>query len=1061
MTTSQQQCLDQLVLRRLLSEQLRDEEESKALAHIESCEACRTLLGDLAGDSKIGLDIREHLADHCIDAVDGATLLEGESEATDIEQIKTRLGPTDDPSMLGRIGHYEINAIVGRGSTGVVFKALDKRLNRLVAIKMLAPSYAGSGPARQRFEREACAIAAVRDAHVIPVFAVDEHQKLPYIVMEYIPGGSLAQRIESNGALDNCEVVRLGMQIARGLDAAHNQGIVHRDVKPANVMLEGGINRALVTDFGLARILDEGSMTRSGAISGTPQFMSPEQASGEKVDHRSDLFSLGSVMYMACTGHSAFRSETVFGVIKRVCETEPRPIRETNPNIPEWLCDFISKLQSKNPDERFQSAQEVADLLSTELAHLQSPTSMPIPGRDWRPAPAVTGTRSTSLFWVIGSVVVMVAMGLAFNWSGSFPNKEGKPSGTNPMVASSSGQNSVVPQGVSDSTTQHKDKDPLDAGLEALENGNYERALVLFKRSVETGNHNGDAEYNVARAYALLNRKGEAFDWLNKSIEFGSHAPDYVRADSDLKSLRSDERFTNFIERLTKVESVNQRINKAIGHYNSGEYEEARKLLEAVLAEDPKNEKAILHFGLSLHRAGKLDEAIKWHRLAAASSGTAARGNYNIASYHALKGNADKAFEFLGKAIDSGIIYVHDMHFDSDLDSIRDDPRYSEQVLRIEARLRETWRDDEKSCFRLIEAIRGQDYEKLKALAGELDLNSSCPDYATAPRAMFFMPRLTPLKAAAAIGDVKALRILIDAGADVEKHYKRNGTPLMVAAKFGHVNAAGFLLQRGANINRQVGGVGTPLTFAAESNELQMLKFLISEGAEVNGYSSVSGSALTAAARKNRPESVRLLLESGADINRSIDGEGTALSAATGAGHLDMMKMLISEGANVDVNTTGLGTALFFAIYGNQRKAFQLLLDEGADIDAVADGVGTPLSTAITRGDIESIQELIKRKANVNRVASGVGTPMCVAASCGRIEEAKLLIAAGAAVNKADDGVLTPIAQATRNRHLGMVRFLLQHGADPGLASSGTDSANKIAKDRNHIEMSQVLKQGN
>ena len=1058
MATSQQQCLDQLVLQRLLFEQLRGEEEFKVLAHIESCEACRTLLGDLAGDSQIAPDIREHLADHSIDAVDGATVLEGESEATDIEQIKALLGPTDEPCMLGRIGHYEINAIVGRGSAGVVFKALDKRLNRLVAIKMLVPSYAGSGPARQRFEREACAIAAVRDAHVIPVFAVDEHQGLPFIVMEYIPGGSLAQRIENTGALDNCEVVRLGMQIARGLQAAHNQGIVHRDVKPANVMLEGGVDRALVTDFGLARILDEGSMTRSGAISGTPQFMSPEQASGERVDHRSDLFSLGSVMYMACTGHSAFRSETVFGVIKRVCETEPRPIRETNPNIPEWLCDFISKLQSKNPDQRFQSAQQVADLLSTELAHLQSPTSMPLPERDWRPASAVTGTPSTKLFWVIGSVVAMVAMGLVFNWSGFFPDTEDE--NANAVVASNSGENPVLPQVGSDEPTQEKKEAPIDAGLEALENGKYKQALALFKRSVKIGDHKGNAEYNVARAYALLNRKDEAFDWLNKSVKFGRHSPDHVRADNDLKSLRSDERFTNFIKRLSKAESINQRINKAMGYSSSGEYEEAHELLEAVLAEAPKNEKAILQYGLSLHRAGKLDEAIKWHRLAAASSDTAAYGNYNIASYHALKGNPDKAFEFLGKAVDAGI-YPHDMHYDSDLDSIRDDSRYSEQILRIEARLRGNWRDDEKSCFRLIEAIRGRDYEKLKALAGELDLDSSCPDYATVPRAMFFMPRLTPMKAAAAIGDVKALRILVDAGADVEKHYKRNGTPLMVAAKFGHVNAAGFLLQHGAKINHQVGGVGTPLTFAAESNELQMLKFLLSEGAEINGYSSVSGTALMAAARKNRPESVRLLLESGADINRSIDGEGTALCAATTAGHLDMMKMLISEGANVDVKTTGLGTALFFAIYGKQRKAFQLLLDEGADTDSAVDGIGTPLSIAITRGDIESIQELIKRKANVNRVARAVGTPMCVAASCGRIDEAKLLIAAGAAVNKADDGVLTPIAQATKNRHLKMVRFLLQHGADPGLASSGTDSANKIAKDRNHIEMLQVLKQGN
>jgi serine/threonine protein kinase len=163
------------------------------------------------------------------------------------------------------------------------------------------------------------------------------------------------------------------------------QGLVHRDIKPANILLENGVERVLVTDFGLARIADDASMTRSGVITGTPQFMSPEQASGREVDCRSDLFSLGAVMYAMCTGHGPFRSASVFGLLKRICEDEPRSIREVNPEIPQWLERFIFKLLAKDPAGRFASAEEAAQQLTEELAYLQNPTGVQEPDRPWLP----------------------------------------------------------------------------------------------------------------------------------------------------------------------------------------------------------------------------------------------------------------------------------------------------------------------------------------------------------------------------------------------------------------------------------------------------------------------------------------------------------------------------------------------------------------------------------------------------------------------------------------------------------------------------------------------------
>ena len=169
------------------------------------------------------------------------------------------------------------------------------------------------------------------------------------------------------------------MQAAAGLAAAHAQGLVHRDVKPANILLADGIERVKLTDFGLARAADDASLTKTGFIAGTPQYMSPEQARGEAVDQRSDLFSLGSVLHAMCTGRPPFRAETSYGVLRRITDEEPRPIREINPEIPDWLCGIVARLMAKRPDDRFQSAGEVAALLEQCLAHVQQPTIVPLP----------------------------------------------------------------------------------------------------------------------------------------------------------------------------------------------------------------------------------------------------------------------------------------------------------------------------------------------------------------------------------------------------------------------------------------------------------------------------------------------------------------------------------------------------------------------------------------------------------------------------------------------------------------------------------------------------------
>jgi serine/threonine protein kinase len=197
--------------------------------------------------------------------------------------------------------------------------------------------------------------------------------------MPYVRGESLQKRLDRTGPLDVQEILRIGHQAAAGLAAAHAQGLVHRDIKPANILLEEGVERLQITDFGLARTVDDASETRTGLIAGTPQYMSPEQARGDAMDARSDLFSLGSVFYQMCTGRLPFRAETPYGILRRITDTEPRPIREISPEVPEWLTAIVATLHAKEPAER-HSAAELAEWLRDCLAHLQRPTAIPLPG---------------------------------------------------------------------------------------------------------------------------------------------------------------------------------------------------------------------------------------------------------------------------------------------------------------------------------------------------------------------------------------------------------------------------------------------------------------------------------------------------------------------------------------------------------------------------------------------------------------------------------------------------------------------------------------------------------
>lgn len=367
---------DHAILQRSLNESLSEAEEESLSAHLCECDACQRELERLAGQpaawNRVGTTLKE--ADNSNVGVESSVDHEHASDFA-VECLE----PSTSPEYIGRLGDIDVQEVIGHGGMGVVLKGYQSELKRLVAVKVLAPQLAVSAAARKRFAREAQATAAILHPNVMPILTVNSGGRLPFIVMPYVACESLQQRIDRCGTLELVDILRIGMQTANGLAAAHAQGLVHRDVKPANILLEIGVEKVMLTDFGLARAIDDASITRTGIIAGTPLYMSPEQSRGELVDARSDLFSLGSVLYTLATGRTPFRAESTYGILRRLSEDTPRRVREISPQLPAWFEMIVQKLLAKIPADRFASAIEVAQILEGCLAHVQQPATVPLP----------------------------------------------------------------------------------------------------------------------------------------------------------------------------------------------------------------------------------------------------------------------------------------------------------------------------------------------------------------------------------------------------------------------------------------------------------------------------------------------------------------------------------------------------------------------------------------------------------------------------------------------------------------------------------------------------------
>jgi serine/threonine-protein kinase len=421
----------------LLDDLLPAEQSESVTDHLSSCKECQREFERLAATPDQWREVTSILSDPVLRTAPDyqlnrhnsaqqqvytaahrdSRLAAGEFLSSRVNGLLPKLEPSENTEHLGRLENYEVQSVVGWGGMGVVLRALDTTLNRPVAIKVLHPHLAANATARRRFAREARAAAAVNHPAVVPIHSVNAEADPPYIVMAFIPGGSLQDRLDREGPLDPCEALRIGYQIADALAAAHAQGLVHRDVKPGNILLDHGQNRVMLTDFGLAQALDDATATSSGLIAGTPQYMSPEQARGESVTASSDLYSLGSVLYSSLTGLPPFRGESTLAVLRQIGCKPPRPIQELEPSCPEWLAVLITWLMTDDPALRLNSATLASEIIRDCLVHSRQPTLTPLPRALYLRLPRQQHGFSIKKMIPVIVVAGLLACLLLFSWN--------------------------------------------------------------------------------------------------------------------------------------------------------------------------------------------------------------------------------------------------------------------------------------------------------------------------------------------------------------------------------------------------------------------------------------------------------------------------------------------------------------------------------------------------------------------------------------------------------------------------------------------------------------------
>jgi serine/threonine protein kinase len=429
---------------------------------------------------------------------------------------------------------------IGRGGMGEIFRATDTTLGRAVAVKVLAEGYAQDASVRERFTREALAVARLSgNPNIVTIYDVGEHRERPFIVMEYLPGGSLEQKIRAEGAQTPRQSLEWLEQAAGALDAAHREGVVHRDVKPANLLLDR-YGHVHVADFGIASAAGLGSLTQTGTVLGTASYLSPEQAQGERTTPASDLYSLGIVAFELLTGRRPFAGDSVAAEAAAHVTGVVPPVRELNPALPSELDAVFAKALAKDPAYRFGSAAEFVAALrhsldeaagATEViapASLQTSPTRQLPPRARPPRRARPG-------WLLPLLGLLLAAGAGGGVAGALltggSSKALPPARPSVSVKTVTAEGTTVVTTAPPPTTSSSDPVALnDRAFTLMKQQNYAAALPLLQQAVQALQGGTDlttayANYNLGVTLIALGRCSEAMPYLDvaRQIEPDRH----------------------------------------------------------------------------------------------------------------------------------------------------------------------------------------------------------------------------------------------------------------------------------------------------------------------------------------------------------------------------------------------------------------------------------------------------------------------------------------------------------------------------------------------------------
>ena len=434
MTNTQNDCPEPQTLQKFLLGQLSVVEIEECQDHLSVCNPCVETVQDLKAEdtftdltrqafsnSQTSLEDDDAIVNQMIQdfgAWDHDSFVDrSENERQDVSmdravEVHRLLRESDHSEDLGRIAHFRVLELIGSGSTGVVYRAIDTRLERNVVLKILRPSLGEA--ARSRFVAEAKATAAIEHENVIAIYEVGNDGPLSFIAMQWVPGQTLEQMLAVQETLTLEQTERIVGQIASGLSAAHEHGLIHRDIKPANIWMPENGGSAKILDFGLVRVNDEDpQLTCTGMIAGTPCYMSPEQSRGDQLDPRSDLFSLGCLMYQSLTGRLPFRSENALATLRSIQKDQPTAPSELDPSIPSDTSDLAMCLLEKSPNRRPPNAQAVIQALGSQQSGWGFEVTKPV-----APAKPEPGRKTLSKFWKsIAAAILGIGVGvLAYSY---------------------------------------------------------------------------------------------------------------------------------------------------------------------------------------------------------------------------------------------------------------------------------------------------------------------------------------------------------------------------------------------------------------------------------------------------------------------------------------------------------------------------------------------------------------------------------------------------------------------------------------------------------------------